>query len=92
MEEKIFTKKQRITLWVLAGALVATWAVLSFFCKEEWIPRLSLWANLVFGTGSMITAILALTISILSWKKSEALRKQKIEEEESKNKKKGRTG
>lgn len=81
MEEKIFTKRQRVILWVLTGAIVVVWGILAFFSKEEWIPRLSLWANFVFGTGSLITAILALTISILSWKKAETLRKQKIEEE-----------
>ncbi len=80
-KEKLLSTKQIIILCAMALGLIGIWAILAFLSQEELVPRLSLWANFVFGTGSLITAILALTISILSFRKSEALRRQKIVDE-----------
>lgn len=61
--------------------MIGVWAILAFFLKEELLTRFSLWSNLVFGTGALITSILAIGISIISLRKEETLRRQKIEDD-----------
>ena len=56
------------------------WAVFAFLLKQESIPRVSLWADMVFGTGSIITSSVAIGISVLTLRREESLRKQMIEE------------
>ena len=62
-------------------ALIGVWTILSIFIPEKCISRLSLWASLVVGSGTTITSVLALMISIMSYKKTEMLRIKKIEED-----------
>ena len=84
MNKSLFTTKQTITLILLIFALIGLWALLAFFLQEDYISRFSLWASLVFGTGSLITAVLALAISIHSFRNTEAMRIQKLEEDANK--------
>ena len=76
MDKKI---KNQIIFMVLA--LIGVWTILSIFIPEKCISRLSLWASLVVGSGTTITSVLALMISIMSYKKTEMLRIKKIEED-----------
>lgn len=84
MKNKIFSKKQTILLFTFIFLLIGCWAILAFLAKEEWVPRLSLWANLVFGTAAIITSVLAIGISVVTLKKEESLRRQKLEEDANK--------
>lgn len=81
MNKKIFTAKQFITLLVFIVILIGLWAVFAFLVKEDYLSRIMLWATLVFGTGTIITSVLAIGISILTIKKDTILRHQKIEED-----------
>lgn len=56
------------------------WAIFAFLLKSDVVPRVSLWADMVFGTGSIITSSVAIGISILTLRREEALRKQMIVE------------
>ncbi len=80
MDGRIFTKKQFWTLLLFILLLIGCWAVFAFLIKEESISRVSLWADMVFGTGSIITSCVAIGISVLALRREESLRKQKIEE------------
>lgn len=81
MKNRIFNKKQFIVLISFIFLLIGVWAILAFLLKEELLTRFSLWSNLVFGTGSLITSILAIGISIISLRREEILRRQKIEDD-----------
>ena len=65
-------------------ALIVIWTIVACFIKKDWIDRLSLWASLVVGTGTTITSIIALVISIMTYKRTESLRIEKIQEEANK--------
>jgi hypothetical protein len=54
------------------------WTVLSLYSREDFLPRLSLWSSLIFGTGSIMTSAIALFISVSSFRNTENLRKEKI--------------
>ena len=81
MDNHIFTKKQFITIMLFIILLVGVWGILAFFIKEEYVTRFSFWASMVFGTGSIITSVLAIGISVIALRREEFLRRQKIEEE-----------
>lgn len=84
MNKHLLTTKQTITLALMVLALIGLWAILAFFLPENLIPRFSLWASLIFGTGSLIIAILALAISIHSFRNTELISIQKLEEDANK--------
>lgn len=84
MNRKILTTKQLLLLVVLILLLTSGLATYAFLIDEKNLQRSTLWATLVFGTGTTITSILAIGISILSLKREEGLRRQKIEEDANK--------
>lgn len=69
--------QHKILLIVMAFAIVVCWAILAFYLSEDLIPRFSLWASLIIGTAATITSIIALQISILSYKRNEESKMQK---------------
>lgn len=77
-------KVQKVLLSLGLLTVAICWAVLSFGIKNELVDRFSLWASLVFGTGSIMTSALALIISINSFRRTEEMRNQKIVEEANK--------
>ena len=74
-------KFQKILVIVGLFVLAGIWAIVAFGIKEEIISRFSLWADLVVGCGTIMVSVIALMISVSSYKRTEALRKQKITEE-----------
>ena len=80
MEEHIFTTKQKVILWAAISVIALLFGILAFCIDEDYISRFSLWASLLFGTGSLMVSVLALTISIVSFRKTEAARIQRNEE------------
>ena len=78
MKKKIFKTKQFVILIILILFLIGIWFLLAFLLKEESLPRYSLWATLVFGTGTIITSVISLGISILSFRKNEELLHQRV--------------
>ncbi len=78
MMKKIFKTKQFIILILLILFLIGIWFLFAFLVKEERLPRYSLWATLVFGTGTIITSVISLGISILSYRKNEELLHQRV--------------
>lgn len=84
MNKKIFTAKQVILLIILILTLIVGLAVYAFLIDEKILQRSTLWATLVFGTGTIITSILAIGISIFSLKKDDSLRHQRIKEDANK--------
>ena len=65
----------------MIAAIVACWAMLAFFIREDLISRFSLWSSLIVGTAATITSVIALHISYLSFKRNEEAKIQKREEE-----------
>lgn len=76
--------RQKFLVFIALLVVAICWAVLSFNIRNELVDRFSLWASLVFGTGSIMTSVLALIISINSFRKTEEMRNQKIVEEANK--------
>ena len=70
-----------IGLIVLSILLIGCWAVLAFGIGEAKVGRFSLFVSLVIGTGSLITSIIAVWISIQSYKRELELREQRLNEE-----------
>ena len=74
--------KLRYKILILLGVVtvVVCWAILSFCIKDEFVDNMSLFVNMVVGTGSLMMAVIALFISVLSYKNTESQKRIAIEE------------
>lgn len=77
-------KKQKLIPIFILVILTGLWAVLSFTIQDSLISRFSLWASLIFGTGSLAVSFVALVVSVDSNRKAEALRLEKLSEDANK--------
>ena len=74
-------KKLLTIVIILLSCLLIAWGTLAMLLPANLVSRFLLWGNLVFGCGSIITAISALYISFLSLKRTEKSRYSEVQNE-----------
>ncbi len=76
-------KKQSFFILVSSLGIIGCWAIVAFLIKEELIQRFSFWSSLIIGTATTIISVVALGISVLTYRSHE-LEKIKAKEENAK--------
>ena len=73
MKNNASKSSQLLYLIILILLLVGIFGAVAFLIDEKLVSRFSLWATFIFGIGTLITSVLALSISILTYKREEKL-------------------
>lgn len=79
MENKIFGKRQKIELAVMASALVVLCAAIAFASPESSLSRIGLFADLLFGFSAFVVSASALLIGIQTYRRDEKTRREKLQ-------------
>ena len=81
MDKKRFGWLQWVELFVMIAALLIVCRVIAWRTSEEELPRMSLFADLMFGFSAFVVSSVTLLLSIESYRRELKIRREKLEEE-----------